>query len=176
MRLATKSNRRRGATTVEMALVSILLFMMLFGIFEYCRLLYVIHVVNNSARDTARFAVVHTNGGTMSGEPIAISASDLDAIVRTGQLGPLFVGSGFAGMELNIEDLAVEIFAVDPAGLSQSPPVIQAIPNKAWDSASFGQKIAVRVSGNYRPVLPTLLFMNSTIPIQITALSSSEAN
>ena len=48
-----------------MAFVSILLFMMLFGILEYCRLLYVLHLASNAARDAARFAAVHTGGPTM---------------------------------------------------------------------------------------------------------------
>ena len=176
MILRARSDRRKGATTVEMAVVSVLLFMMLFGIFEYCRLLYVMHVASNAARDAARFAVVHTSGGTMPGEPATITASDLDAIVRTGQLGSLMAGSGMGNMDLNIENLTVEIFTVDPVGLSQTPVVVQPMPGSSWNTAVFGQKIAVRVSGNYRPVLPTLMFMNSTIPIQITVMSSSEAN
>ena len=167
---------RRGATTVEMGLVSILLFMMLFGIFEYCRLLYVLHTANNAARDAARFAVVHTNGGTMPGEPATISQSDLITIATTGQLGSIVAGSGMGYMDKNIENYTVEIFAVYPVGLGQTPQVVQPLAGSQWNSASFGQQIAVRISGNYRPVLPSLLFMNSTVPFQVTVMSSSEAN
>lgn len=167
---------RRAASTVEMALVSVLLFMMLFGIFEYCRLLYLIHVAGNAARDTARFAVVHTNGGTMPGDPATIGTADLVSLVRTGQIGTYVAGSGMGGMDANIENLQVEIFAVDPVGLSQTPSVVQPIPNTHWNNANFSQKIAVRITGNYRPILPTLLFMNSTVPFQTTVLASSEAN
>ncbi len=176
MILHIKNRQRRGATTVEMAFVSVLLFMMLFGIFEYGRLLYVIHVASNSARDTARFAVVHTDGGTMPGEPATISTSDLQTMVLTGQLGAQVVGSGMAGMDRNIENLLVEIFTADPSGLSHTPIIVQPISGSSWADAQFGEKIAVRISGNYRPVLPTLLFMNSTIPFRITVMASSEAN
>jgi Flp pilus assembly protein TadG len=172
----TKRRQRRGATTVELGLVSIFLFMMLFGIFEYGRLLYVTHTASNSARDTARFAVVHTNGGAMPGEPLTISAADLNSLFLTGQIGTYVAGSGMGGMDKNIENLTVEIFTVDPVGLSQNPPAIQPMPNSQWNSAAFGQLIAVRISGNYRPVLPSLLFMNSTVPIQITVMANSEAN
>ncbi|HKA05712.1 MAG TPA: TadE family protein, partial [Gemmataceae bacterium] len=58
------ARQRGGATTVEFAFVAILLFMMLFAIFEYGRFLFMYHVTTNAARDAARFAVVHTNGGT----------------------------------------------------------------------------------------------------------------
>jgi len=174
--LQTKTGKRRGAAAVEMAFVSVLLFMMLFGIFEYGRLLYVMHVANNAARDTARFAVVHTSGGTMPGEPATIATSDLINICLTGQLGSLVEGSGMCGMDRNIQNFAVSIFAVDPAGLAQTPPVIQPMPNSSWSDAGFCQNIAVQITGNYQPVLPSLLFMNSTIPIQITVMSTSEAN
>lgn len=170
------ADKRRGAAVVEMAVVSILLFMMLFGIFEYCRLLYVMHITHNAARDTVRYAVVHTSGGNMAGEPLTISHADLVALLQSGQIGGSTIGSGMAGMDKNLENCTVEIFAVDPDGLNQNPPVIQPLSGSVWSDAAFNQRIAVRVSGNYRPVLPSLLFMNSTVPIQITVLSSSEAN
>jgi hypothetical protein len=176
MILRKADTNRHGASVVEMAVVSVLLFMMLFGILEYARLLYVMHVANNAARDTVRFAVVHTSGGTMPGEPATIATSDLVNILLTGQLGSLVEGSGMGGMDKNIQNFSVNIFAVDPVGLSQTPPVIQPMPNSSWSDAAYGQNIAVQITGHYTPVLPSLLFMNSTIPIQITVMSSSEAN
>ena len=57
---------------------SILLFMMLFGIFEYGRFLFMYHLTNNAARDAARFAVVHTGGATMAGDPATITRRPSD--------------------------------------------------------------------------------------------------
>lgn len=168
--------KRRGATVVEMTIVCILLFMFLFGIFEYCRLLFMLHITNNAARDAARFAIVHTSGGTMPGDPTTISEADLISIVRTGQIGTQVFGSGMCGMEGNIDGLAVDVFLVDPAGLAQNPPVIQEWVGKQWTDAGFGQKIAIRVTGSYRPVTPGLLFMNPSIQFQVTVMASSEAN
>ncbi len=167
---------RRGAAVVEMAFACLLLFLFLFGIFEYCRLLFMLHVTHNAARDTARFAVVHTNGGTMPNDPAAISKDDLINLVKTGQIGSQVFGTGLCGMDGNIESLNVEVFLVDPAGLAQNPPVIQELAGSQWDDAAFGQKIAVRVTGNYRPISPGLLFMSSTIPFQVTVMATSEAN
>ncbi len=150
--------------------------MMLFGIFEYGRLLYVMHMASNSARDTARFAVVSTAGGAMPGEPTTITTANLNQIFLTGQLGTLTVGSGMSGMDQNIQGLTVNIFAVDPVGLNQVPQVIQPMLNSSWSDASFGQPIAVQVTGTYSPVLPSLLFMSQSVPIQITVMCGSEAN
>ena len=83
MILRHTDTKRHGASVVEMAFVSVLLFLMLFGIFEYCTLLYVMHVANNAARDTVRFAVVHTSGGTMPGDPTTFSSTDIVNIATT---------------------------------------------------------------------------------------------
>lgn len=63
-------HRFRGQNMVEFALVSPILFIMLFGIMEGGWLLYHNHQVSNAAREGARYAVVH---GTMS-EDLATSA------------------------------------------------------------------------------------------------------
>jgi hypothetical protein len=52
---------RRGATTVEFALVCTVFFLFLFGVFEYCRYLVVLQTATNTARDAARFASVNVN-------------------------------------------------------------------------------------------------------------------
>ena len=52
----TGRQRRRGADVVEMLFVALILLMFLFGLFEYCRLLFMMNIVANAARDTARFA------------------------------------------------------------------------------------------------------------------------
>ena len=57
--LLRRANRRRGMTLVESTLVLMVFLMLLFGIFEYCRFLMVLHITNNAARDGARYAVVN---------------------------------------------------------------------------------------------------------------------
>lgn len=61
-----KKHRRRGAATLETALVIIPLFMLLCGIFEYGRLLLVWNVLNNAAREGCRYALVNNTAGTIS--------------------------------------------------------------------------------------------------------------
>src|SRR5437016_7245916 len=57
--LARRLTRRRGMTAPEAALVLSVFMMLLFGLFEYCRFLLVLHVTTNAARDGARYAVVN---------------------------------------------------------------------------------------------------------------------
>jgi Flp pilus assembly protein TadG len=175
--ITRKSNfKRRGAAVVEMGIISIILFMFLFGLFEYCRLLFVLNVTANAARDTARFAAAHTGGGTMSGDPTSFSQTDLVNIMTTGQTQGVTYGTGMCGMQGNISGFSVTAFTVDPVALAQSPPVVQALSGSTWNTASFDQNIAVQVTGTYKPVLPTLLFMNASVPFSMTVMVSSEGN
>jgi Flp pilus assembly protein TadG len=174
MQIRSQTQQRKAATIVEFSVICVLLFMLLFGILEFCRFLYVLHVANNAARDAVRFAVVHTNGGTMPGEPTTISQADLENMAKTGQIQGIDFGSGLGEAYRSIDNFAVSIFAVDPAGLNQTTPVVQS--GGAWNSASFGQKIAVRITGDYKPAAIGLLFLNSTITFRVTLLASSEAN
>jgi Flp pilus assembly protein TadG len=55
--------RRPGATTLEFAVVAPVIFALVFGIIELGRVLMVLHVLSDVARDSARYAVV-TEGGS----------------------------------------------------------------------------------------------------------------
>jgi len=64
----------KGQTTVETAISIILLFLLVFGITEFGRAMYIKNCLNNAARAGVRQAVVTRN---LSGLPISItSASD----------------------------------------------------------------------------------------------------
>ncbi len=171
--------RRAGATTVEFAVVAILLFMMLFAILEYGRFLFMYHLTQNAARDGARFATVHTNGGTMPGEPAAITEADVKEVVRTGQFNGQAYGSGMCGMEGHLTAdwaTACQVYSVTAAHLAVTPPDLDPAGKPAWTSAAFQDKIVVRVSGVYRPVVPSLIGMDSAVDFTVTVMMSSEGN
>ena len=50
------SQKTRGAVAVETSLILITLFMFIFGIFEYSRLLMDWNLLNNAAREGCRYA------------------------------------------------------------------------------------------------------------------------
>ena len=168
---------RRGAAAVEFAMISVLLFSMLFGIFEYCRLIFALNVTSNACRDAARFASCRTGGGTLAGEPVTILDTDVQGVVTTGQFNGTTYGTGMLGIQNSISGYTVSVFKADPAGLAQNPAVVQPDPTgSSWTNAGFQEKIAVQVTGNYQNIAPGLLGLNPTIPFKVTVMVSSEGN
>ena len=171
-----KPGRRRGMTIVESCLVLSIFLMLLFGIFEYCRFIMVMHITNNAARDGARYAAVNVN----TTDPVTTQA----AIVQ-------YTKDRMAGVTQNITSLQVAVYPVDSIGLALTPPVLRYKPVDplvpiypdpfnpgslalSWNQAAFTERIAVTIQGTYTPMLPTLFFMSSTVPIYVTALTESE--
>lgn len=67
MRASLHSWRRRGGqgqALVEFALVAPLFFLLLFSIIEFARAIYYMEILNNAAREGARYAIVHGNEST----------------------------------------------------------------------------------------------------------------
>lgn len=180
-----RTRRRRGLTVVESALVLSVFLLLLFGMFEYCRFLMVLHVTDNAAREGARYAVVN-----MDKPPDFDYADYTDAGGKTFDNVQKYTTARMGGIHTrNIEGFRVACFAVDPTGLTQTPPVVRpksksgTSPNPfdntdanrvPWNTAVFTEKIAVTVDGSYKPILPTFLFMPSSIPVTTTAVMGSE--
>ncbi len=183
--LTRRNSRRRGMTVVESALVLSVFCLLLFGIFEYCRFLFVLHTINNAVRDGARYAVVNMD-----------KPSNFDTTDYTDTTGTVFPNiqkyttARLGGSDKQLNNYQVTIFAVDPAGLALSPPVIRPIsanppsypdPFNAgdsnrvpWNQTLFPGQIGVSIRGNYQPLLPSLVFMSPSIPLTVTAMSSCE--
>jgi Flp pilus assembly protein TadG len=62
LRILVRSKTERGATLVEFALVVMLFMVMVLGIIDFSRALYIYHFLSNSARDATRWTAV--NGST----------------------------------------------------------------------------------------------------------------
>ena len=176
---------RRGMTVVESALVLAVFCLLLFGVFEYCRFLYVLHLANNAARDGARYATVNLDKPT-----------NFDSADYTDSTGTTFVSvqkyttARLGGADRQLAGYQVAAFAVDPAGLALAAPVIRPAsasppsypdpfnagdPNRVpWNRTAFPNLVAVSVKGAYQPLLPGFLFMPSSVPLQVTATASSE--
>jgi Flp pilus assembly protein TadG len=63
-----QKSHRKGAAAVETALVMIPLAMLVFGVFEYGRLLMDWNVLNNAAREGCRYALVNNTSPTINTE------------------------------------------------------------------------------------------------------------
>src|SRR5438132_13764544 len=66
--------RRRGAATLETAMVMLPVILLFCGVFQYGRLLMTWNVLNNGAREGCRYALVNNTKATV--------ATDVDSVVR----------------------------------------------------------------------------------------------
>ncbi len=174
--------RRRGITLVECALLLSVFLMFLFGVFEYARYLLTLHVATNAARDGARYAVTNVR-----------QAGDFDVNTPTpaqydsegNQLIAIetYTQQRMGGVDKQISGLTIDVFPCDSTQIYQDPPVITPKagwgPNPStrttnWNSAVFTERIAVRITGTYTPILPNFLWMQNATNIKIVAVMGSE--
>jgi len=197
--------RRRGATIVELALLMSIFLMFLFGILEYARYLFTLHVTTNAARDAARYASVRVNANPVvtgtavtTSDPLFASTTIYSSNYKAWdvpevtdylkqRMGPRYGSAGaytYYADQL-ITDMKVRAFPChttytstgfnDTVGLYDDPPVVKPkYNNTGWNNAGFSERIAVRVTGTYVPILPSFLWMGNTASIEIDAVMGSE--
>ena len=148
------STPRRGATVVELAAVILIFCMLLFGILEYCLILYTYDVMQNAAREGARYAV--------------INGEDASLVADT----QTYVQSLMAGRDTANSNYACNVFLSNSSGASinTTNPVANAT------TAQFGQFICVQVSLTYKPITPALFLPSSAFTLQTQCFMASEAN
>jgi len=179
-----RGRSRRGSAIVEAALTLTVFSLLLFGIFEYCRYLFVLHVTNLATREGVRYAAVNTD------KPITFDRTNF-----TDGTGKVFVNildytkNKLGGAEKQIVGYEATVFVVDAAGLQLATPVVRAKSknpptypdpfnpsdtNKvSWNNGTFPDRIAVHVRGTFRPFLPTLTLMPN-LPVNIISISGVE--
>jgi len=172
MRIRTIGQRRSGTTLVESAIVLGLFLMFLMGIFEYGRYLMMIHVSTNAARGGVRYATVNVDKpDDFDTTPITISGITYLSIND-------YTKSQMGGVQDMMIGCTVTVFPVDASQMYSDPPVIAAKSSyTSWKQATFTERIAVQITGTYKPILPVFVFFyasDGTIPISITACSGSE--
>ena len=136
---------------VEMAFVLVIFLMMFMGIIEYGRYYFLVQVANNAVRDGARYAVVHTGDGTTS--------TQVSTVVTTKMNGTQNMLSGYA---VSVQNVNTSTGAM--------------IANSNWNDAQFGGAIMVKITGNYTPTVPVLLFLPSSFAFQAATIMNSEGN
>ena len=77
---STVRKNRRGATVVELAVVAPLLFLLIFGMIEFGRLVMVEQILTNAAREGARRGILEQS--TRSGVEAAVAEYLKDSSVR----------------------------------------------------------------------------------------------
>jgi Flp pilus assembly protein TadG len=178
--LTARPPARRGITVVEMALLLTIFLMFLFGIFEYARYIMMLQIATNAARDGARYASVNV---AQAGNFDAVDSTQVDSEGNPLVSIQKFTKQKMGGIDRMISGFSVEVFPCDSTQLYKDPPNITPKagwtnnPNSRttdWNDAQFGERIAVRISGTYQPILPTFLWMQNTTNVKIAALMGSE--
>src|SRR4051812_29791020 len=111
-RRPTLRAKRRGASLVEAAFVLPIAILVLFGLFEYCRFIFLVQMCENAAREGARYAVVHTGDGT--------TVADVQAQVT----------AAMYGRDRELSGITIDVLDVDPATGT-------ALSGAAWNDAPF---------------------------------------
>ena len=192
--------RRRGTTVVEVALLMSIFLLFLFGLLEYARYMFTLHVTTNAARDAARYASVRVNANpaltataVTTNDPLFASTSiystnykaydvpDITDYLKS-RMGPRY-GTGpytyyadqlITGMKVRVFPCHIYDVA-DTVGLYDDPPVVKPkYKNTGWNNAGFSERIAVRVTGTYVPILPSFLWMGNTATIEVDTVMGSE--
>ena len=144
----TLKTKRSGTSIVELAVVIVIFSMLMFGILEYCLIVYTTNVVENAAREGSRYAVVNSTDSTM--------ITDTKSYVQ----------SLMGGMDQTMSGYSCTIYQADATGtLVNSDPTV----------AQFGQYICVEVSLNYVPITPGLIYLKQ-FTIRSKCCMISEAN
>ena len=149
-----RKNRRSAASIVEFAFVAPIFFLLMFGVFEYCRFLFTLQLVNNAAREGARYAVVNIS-------------TDTTASVQA------YVNSYLAGQG------ATQYVGYTPASnitVYMADPITGQNTGQSWQNAYWGNAIGVTITGTYQPIVPGLLSLTGSRTLTGTCVLTVEAN
>lgn len=134
------SRRSRGQALVEFAFVVPIFLLLLFGIIEFGRYVYTVQILNNAAREGARYAIVH---GSESLNP-------------TGPMPGGAPGSDIAGEAVKA---VVRRFAVGVVGANISFPPVDCVNGETsgpcWvPNNQRGNAVTVTVRATFNALIP----------------------
>lgn len=149
-----RGSARRGASVVEAAVVLPFVILLLFGILEYGRFVMMQQQMNDAAREGARYAATHTAALVLDGSTYGNTTGD---VVNA-------ISQRLAGLQL--QGQTIEVFHSDDLGNNIG----------VWSDTPAGERICVRIAGQFPVVANGLLFLPSTLPVQARVMMRSEAN
>ena len=144
--IACGRSRRRGAVTLETALVLNVCLIFLLGLFDFGRVIMIRQVVTNAAREGCRYAVVNTSTAT------------------TSQVQS-YVTNYLCGQQIG--SLAINVYQADPTTGNNLG---------AWTNAGLSTSVGVQITGTINTVTPTFSMLPNSLPVQATCIMASEGN
>ena len=139
MARAKDRSSRRGAAAVEFAVVAPLFFLLVFGFFDYSLYVYRTNIVQNAAREGARYAVSHARQELLQLDGVEYP-NDLNYIINN------VIRDSMNGVGLDNQQIT--LYVSDAAGNMTSPNHLD---------AEFGDWITCEISGDYRSVIGGIL-------------------
>jgi len=142
-----RKRRSRGQAITEFALVAPFFFFLLFSIIEFGRVVYYIQLLNNAAREGARYAIVHGGDATCPSGPMpggvdnACDANGDNVVKAVKDFAVAIIDSGPADFDVDVKWCAT---AVCPDTNSVA---------KGDGTNARGQTVDVQVNYKFRPLL-----------------------
>lgn len=151
--------KSRGAVLVEAGLVLPIIFMFLFGVFEYGRYAMVVQQYANAAREGTRWALANTQTTSIAGQVNWTSTTEATTKAKQ-KVTDMLPGAA-------LQNQQVQVYRSNSAGTDIGG---------GWTSAKFGEYICVRITGNFQLATPALIGLPTSIPMDIRSAMRSEAN
>jgi Flp pilus assembly protein TadG len=169
--------RRGGVTTVETAMVMLPLMLTMFSIFEYGRFVMVRQLLDLSAEIACRYAIANNTSATiLTDVQTQVNQSMAGLNSTTHFSSPLTTGVYAVPTSLwtpTITSTGSTTWTVIPPSnatmVSSSPSDLASI-----NGIQPGFPIAVRVSGNFKMMFPTLLYVSPTVPMNSMVILTCE--
>lgn len=147
--LTTRKQKDRGANLVEFALIAPLLFLLLFGVIEFARLIHGFTTVWSAAREGARYA---TTVGDVDGD-LTLNYEECDEIVAAAL-------ERAVGTSLSASDITIRYY--DPSSATPTTPVADcdvATPSTPAPEDAIiqnGFTIEVEATSSFDAIVPLL--------------------
>lgn len=160
MNFRARGDRDRGASLIEFALVAPLLFLLIFGVIEFARVIHGFSTVWSVAREGARYATTVGDTDGMNGP----NYLDCDAIVDAAL-------SKVAGIAIDDGDITVKYFddtGTEVADCDVNPPA----PAAGGADIDNGFTIEVSANSTFDAVVPLLSAVLDGIDLSSTQTRS----
>jgi hypothetical protein len=113
-----------------------------------------VQLLNNAAREGARYAVVNTT---------AVTTANVQSYTDQ-----YLMGQGSAQLVSYSATSNISVYRADPTTGGNT--------GLSWTNASWGDAVGVSITGTYKPITPGLLYLTSTITVTGTCVMTAEAN
>lgn len=155
----TRRASQAGSTTVEFAIVGLVLFIVVFGVIELGRLLFVVNALTEATRRGARMAVVCPVGDprpasvaafASGGSPVVYGLSSANIVVEYLDASGTPIANPTAPAGFN----AIRYVRVSISGFSQSiliPTMITSIPLAGFSTTLPRESLGVPRAGSITP-------------------------